>query len=121
MVGVAGLSVLAHVPTPPVDSSSSHRVGQKKTLIPLFHHPTSSGGLGFGSLSRRRVLVFLPLRVVLVILTQRDSTSSHTVWVLHRGSSCREKGCADLAISVRIGVGIVPTVVVGVYVLLKNG
>ena len=67
------------------------------------------------------MLVFLPPQVVLVILTQRDSTSSHTVWVLHHGSSGREQGCADLAFSIQARVGIVPTVVVGVYVLLRNG
>ena len=85
--------------------------------------PRSHFFVGFGVwlTLTQGVLVFLTLRIVLVILMQRDSTSSHTVWVLHHGSSRREQGCADLAISVHDRVGIAPTVVVGVYVLLRNG
>ena len=57
-MGVEGLSVLAHVPTPPIDSSSSHRVGQKKHSL---HSPTIPPSEGFGPTHfSRRGTVRLP-------------------------------------------------------------
>ena len=66
-MAVAGLSVLAHMPTPPADSSSSHHRGRESDLAFSFHSSLhSSILLGSGSSARLgRCLSILTRRVLL--------------------------------------------------------